>query len=243
MTINIAPQPFDDHDSREDLTAALQKVLELYPDHAPAHHDLGGACYQNGDTDSALVHYEKAVAIDPDNAVYLKSLADFYYSVAGRVEDALATYFKVIDLQPGNVEALLMAGHLSVALKKFGDAQDFYKRVLEIEPSHQDAEMLLEKLQNRQKSEAGPASVEDQYAAIHALVDDGRTNEAVSALEKLLESHPDFALAHNDLGVLYYQQGDKDKALNSYETAVRFEPANSTFRKNLADFYYGRAWR
>jgi len=238
MTTNFASRPAVNHDNVEDLTASLQTVVELYPEHAPAHHDLGGAYYQNGDHDSALVHYEKAVEIDPDNAIYMKSLADFYYSVEGKVEAALAMYIKVVDQQPGNLEALLMAGHLSVALKKFGDAQDFYKRVLEIEPSHQDAELLLEKLQNRQKSEAGPASVEDQYAAIHALVDDGRTNEAVSALEKLLKSHPDFALAHNDLGVLYYQQGDKDKALNSYETAVRFETANSTFRKNLADFYY-----
>lgn len=238
MTTNIARLPSADDGSSEDLIDSLQKVLELYPNHAPAHHDIGGAYYQYGDNDKALVHYEKAVELDPDNADFQKSLADFYYSVAGRVDDALATYFKVIDLQPDNVKALLMVGHLSVALKNFDDAAEHYQRVLEIEPWNQDADMLLEKIQNRHKRDAKPITVEEQYTAIQKMINAGRTDDAIRALETLLEGHPDFALAHNDLGVLYYQQGDKDKALNSYEAAARLEPGNTTFQKNLADYYY-----
>ena len=58
-------------------------------------------------------------------------------------EEALALYLKVIDYQPDHKEALLMAGHISVALQKFDDAEDFYKRVLEIDPQHEDAGLLL----------------------------------------------------------------------------------------------------
>ena len=187
MTTNIASQQSVNHDNTENLTASLQKVLELYPNHAPAHHDLGGAYYQNNDNDNALVHYEKAIKIDPDNVIFQKSLADFYYSVAGRVEEALAMYTKVLDQQPANLEALLMAGHISVALQKFENAEGFYKQALEIEPGNQDAGLLLEKLQNRHKSSAKPASVEDQYTVIQTMINDGRANEAVSALETLLE--------------------------------------------------------
>jgi cytochrome c-type biogenesis protein CcmH/NrfG len=147
-------------------------------------------------------------------------------------------YARVLDLQPGNLEALLMVGHINVALQKFDDAEEYYKRVLEIEPWNQDASSLLEKLQNRRQSEAKPASPEEQYADIQTMINEGRANEVVSALEMFLETYADFALAHNDLGVLYYQQGDKDKALDSYETAARLEPGNTTFQKNLADFYY-----
>jgi Flp pilus assembly protein TadD len=49
---------------------------------------------------------------------------------------------------------------------------------------------------------------------------------------------PDFVLAHNDLGVLYYNTGNKDKALMHYEQAARLETGNITFKKNLADFYF-----
>lgn len=238
MTTNIAFQQLGNHHNVEDLTASLQTVVELYPRHAPAHHDLGGAYYQKGDNDKALLHFEKAVEIDSENSIYQKSLADFYYSVAGRVQDALVLYKKVLDQQPRNLETLLMAGHISVTVQKLDDAEEFYKRVLEIEPSHQDAGLLLRKLQKKRERDSEPASAEDRYADIQALLNAGRINEAVSALEALVESHPDFALAHNDLGVLYYQQGDKDKALNAYEAADRLEPGNTNFQKNLADFYY-----
>jgi cytochrome c-type biogenesis protein CcmH/NrfG len=54
---------------------------------------------------------------------------------------------------------------------------------------------------------------------------------------------PGIATAHNDLGVLYYNQGDKEKALDHYEQAVRLEPQNSNFMKNLADFYFVESGR
>ena len=238
MTTNLASGPIAGSDNSEDLTVSLKNVLNLYPDHAPAHHDLGGAYYQKGDHESALLHYEKAVEIEPDNVTYLKSMADLHYSVFNKVEEPLALYLKVLDQQPANLEALLMAGHLSVALQKFDDAEDFYNRVLEGEPGNQDAGILLKKLQNRKMCDTGLTSAEEQYAGIQAMIKDGRADEAVSALETFLEFHTDFALAHNDLGVLYYQEGHKDKALGAYEAAARLEPSNSTFQKNLADFYY-----
>jgi len=35
-----------------------------------------------------------------------------------------------------------MAGHISVTLQNFDEAEEFYKRVLEIDPQHQDAGLL-----------------------------------------------------------------------------------------------------
>ena len=54
---------------------------------------------------------------------------------------------------------------------------------------------------------------------------------------ELISQNPDHALAYNDLGVLSYNQGDKQETLRCYEQAVRLEPQNRTFKKNLADFY------
>ncbi|MGQ9646093.1 MAG: glycoside hydrolase family 99-like domain-containing protein [Thermodesulfobacteriota bacterium] len=87
--------------------------------------------------------------------------------------------------------------------------------------------------------EKDEAEVTDAYKGIHQiLITQGKCDEAIFALEKLLESYPDYALAHNDLGVLYYNKGDKEKAQLHYEKAVSLKPDNPTFLKNLADFYY-----
>ena len=80
-------------------------------------------------------------------------------------------------------------------------------------------------------------SAEKIYEKAKSLVDDGDSKNAVAVLESILERYEDFALAHNDLGVLYYQAGDMQAAVHHYEKAVEIEPANKAFRKNLADFY------
>jgi Flp pilus assembly protein TadD len=72
---------------------------------------------------------------------------------------------------------------------------------------------------------------------VQELVTDGRQTEAIQELEKLVVRYPDYALAYNDLGVLYFREGEKKKALEHYERAAQLEPENATFQKNLADFY------
>ncbi len=66
---------------------------------------------------------------------------------------------------------------------------------------------------------------------------DKQPEEIIEEIERLSVSFPKFALVHSDLGVLYYNNGNKEKALNHYQKAVQLEPANATFQKNLGDYY------
>ena len=76
------------------------------------------------------------------------------------------------------------------------------------------------------------------YGEVQKVMSDGRQKEAIGVLELFLEIYPCYGVAHNDLGVLYFKEGEKEKALEHYEQAARLEPENATFQKNLADFYY-----
>jgi Flp pilus assembly protein TadD len=75
------------------------------------------------------------------------------------------------------------------------------------------------------------------YQAAQKAVVENRGQEAIQMLEELLAVSPEHAQAHNDLGVLLYRAGDKNLVLDHYEKAVQFDPNNTTFQKNLADFY------
>jgi Flp pilus assembly protein TadD len=70
------------------------------------------------------------------------------------------------------------------------------------------------------------------------LAAEGKREEAKKALEQLVALRPDSALAHNDLGILHYQGGDKHEALRHYERAAQLDRSNVTFLKNLADCYW-----
>jgi len=61
----------------------------------------------------------------------------------------------------------------------------------------------------------------------------GDIDESLRLLEKLVTEEPDHALAHNDLGVLYYKKGNRAKALLHFRKAIELEPVNTGFSANL----------
>lgn len=76
------------------------------------------------------------------------------------------------------------------------------------------------------------------YALLEMTLPDLSLEQAIERIEEYLREYPDYAQAHNDLGVLQHQRGDRLQALARYERAVRLDPSNQTSRKNLAAFYY-----
>ena len=79
-------------------------------------------------------------------------------------------------------------------------------------------------------------SPETLYDTAQKLMNNGSKKKAIGALEMFLAIYPNYSPAHNDLGGLYYDMGEKEKALGHYEKAARLEPQNLVFQKNLADF-------
>ena len=52
-----------------------QKALQINPDYAEAHNNLGNALRQMGRMDEAIAHYQRALQIKPDNAEVQNNLA------------------------------------------------------------------------------------------------------------------------------------------------------------------------
>ncbi|MDB4264704.1 tetratricopeptide repeat protein, partial [bacterium] len=230
-------RPLMENEWHDAAISALGELLESDPDFGPAHGDLGALYYKIGDKDKAIAHYEKAALLEPDNTPVQKALADFYYVEQGKVEEALKIYRVVLENSPGDVATLMTAGHLSVASHKFDDAREFYGRVIKLEPWNTEAQQYLDKLTNMNDAESKFKTAEQWYQSLQDRMSSEQPGKGIAELEKLLQTYPDFALAHNDLGVLYYNRSEKEKALACYEKAAQLAPENVTFKKNLADFY------
>lgn len=240
-----------DDGKKKEAIGALRMLLTMYPDYALAHNDLGVLYYQQGEKEKALEHYEQAAQLEPEHLTFQKNLADFYCVESGDPEGALKIYLKVLEADPADIETLLAIGDICASLGKNDDARVFYNRILELEPWNLNAQAKLEGIQGSdvggQRTENGRLTAadtpgagktaEDLYVEAQELVEKGREREAIQKLEGLIERYPDYALAHNDLGVLYFKSGEKQKARRQYEEAGRLAPENATFQKNLADFY------
>jgi len=79
---------------------------------------------------------------------------------------------------------------------------------------------------------------QNAYQRLRATLSSDSVEDAISEVKTFLKMFPEVALAHNDLGVLFYKAGNSLLALAHYEKANRLQPNNASIIKNLAEFYF-----
>jgi len=90
--------------------ATYQKALQLTPDDAALHNNLGSVYASTGKMDEAQAQFQKAAELDPPNAGrYYFNIGAIMYN-AGKMDDALTAFNKVISLDPKNAEAYYLKG-------------------------------------------------------------------------------------------------------------------------------------
>lgn len=256
-------------DSVEAAIMEIKTFLKMFPDVALAHNDLGVLYYRAGDSLLALANYEKANRLQPGTPAIIKNLAEFYFVELGWVDDAIQLLTGLLKEHPLDSEILISLGIISEQLNRPDEARSFLRRALDLAPDHAAVLEALARLDGpvsaaeyRSSSAAaacrpvvppqGPSSPvagagagrrssEELYREAQDALRSGREADAVTALESLVRQEPSHALGHNDLGVLYLRRGDLSRAGYHHELAVNGDPANATFRKNLADYYYAVA--
>jgi hypothetical protein len=67
--------------------------------------------------------------------------------------------------------------------------------------------------------------------------DAGKTADAIATFSKLTEEFPELPEPFNNLGVIYADQNQIDKARAAFEAALRTHPSYATAHENLGDVY------
>jgi len=100
----------EDPNNQAQAMAAYQRVLELDPEHAAAHINLGTLHYNRQDYTLSEKHYRAAIAIDPRYALAYFDLGNVL-DETGRVAEAIQAYSTALQLAPTYGDA-----HYNVAL-------------------------------------------------------------------------------------------------------------------------------
>lgn len=148
--------------------------------------------------------------------------------------------------EPDSTTALLLRGKLEEQRLNRTGAAEFYRRLLERDPEHDEARLRLAGLllNDRRGDEAlpllevlrrrlpGHPEVAVQWARVLALV--GRTAESRAALEACLREHPDYPAALAERGALALLDGDEAAAIEYLARALALEPGDLTVRRQYA---------
>jgi tetratricopeptide (TPR) repeat protein len=100
----------EDPNTHDEAIGAYQRVLELSPDHAAAHINLGTLYYNQQEFDLAEQHYRNAIESDPRYALAHFDLGNVL-DETGRVPEAVQTYKTALQLAPTYADA-----HYNLAL-------------------------------------------------------------------------------------------------------------------------------
>jgi Flp pilus assembly protein TadD len=124
-----------------------------------------------------------------------------------------------------NEDSYLAHSNYGLALaeeNRHAEAEQSFRRVLEIDPPHFTAETLREN------------EYTVRYALGVMLLRQQRFDEAGEQLRRVLALVPDHLDANNHYGAILAMQGRLDEARTRFETALRYNPSSAPAHANLA---------
>jgi tetratricopeptide (TPR) repeat protein len=227
-----------------DAETLYRAVLAGNDDCWMAHTNLGLLLMDDGRSDEAMEHLQKAFAIHPLKADAYNNLG-LLLAHLGRTEEAMADYRRALALNPDHADAHNNLGILLARAGHRDEALAHYQRALALHPGHAEVHYNLGDLLG-DLGRTGEAAAEYEraleldptYADAHnnlglLLADAGRTAEAIAQFRQALEANPRSADAHNNLGVMLAKVGRPGDALAHYRRSVELDPLDLNHLDNL----------
>ena len=202
---------------------------------------LAKAYYSNGDDNSALDFYMKALEMQVFDDVVLfeiyKNIGNIYVR-AGDLDTARENYNKAYTINPDSEVLLVNFGTLEIQQSHWGEAVDFFRRAVKINPSFDKAWMGLALVHREYGDhELAWANIEKclDYnpqndialkMAVGWAFRDGKTQKIISRLEDYLEKNGSDISVSILLAQILYDVGQVKHARLEIERVLSFEPTN-----------------
>jgi tetratricopeptide (TPR) repeat protein len=208
----------------------LQLASSFAPDYPALYEDLGSLEALAGNLDAAVELFQKAVKLDPTISSAQKKLTRALAD-AGRDEEldaAMEDYF-----EQNEDAALVASGAEHYRGKRYDDAESVLIKALRKYPENVDAMRFLGMVYHSQRKKMNDAEALLRKATSIApdfhqawsnlgrvLIDNDKSDEAISAYKTLISLTPDDDDAYAGLGRAYAHTGDVNAAAEAYRKSI-----------------------
>jgi tetratricopeptide (TPR) repeat protein len=165
-------------------------------------------------------------------------------SAAGRHAEAIAQYETALTVQPDDAKVLFALGNTAQLLGLTAPAEQFFRKVLALEPGRLEALVNLANLLRASgQFEAAIALLEPlaenagpeiRLTLGSAWREKGDAAAAKAHYQAALAVRPDYAPAMANLAEMLSDEGDRASARTLYDQALKLEPKNAQLRLNRA---------
>ncbi len=180
-----------------DYQEALKRAHDG-PDSVTAFLNIGAAHTQVRRFREAVEAYDRALAISPDDWASLSNKAATIDEL-GRADEARSIYLRLLEMKPEEIPILNNLGFLANGQGHYEEAMDWFERARKLVP---DDPYVLNNL---------------GYAQLMSA----RTDDALRNVQRSIKLMPSNSYAHRNLGLVLKARGEKDKACDAFEEALR----------------------
>lgn len=233
----------ENSDSQTAAAAAFNLGNEFLAKPAPTTQDLT----------EALVHYSRAIDLQPNNASYYLARAGVLLRQE-KGDDALSDFNKAVEIDNNALnshpEAYLVRGSVYLNKGAYDRAIDDYSKAITIKPDYADAYYARGNVYlNKELYDLAIADykqaiiIKPDYVLAHkglgdALYKLANYAEAEAQYRWVTSVEPNSDEGFNNLGKMLYEQGKYAEAEAAYKTALSLNPKNTEAHKGQGDILY-----
>ena len=185
--------------------SAYEQAAKLMPNQALIELELANSYLALRDFKAALEHANRSQKLDPNNAEIYAVLGNIY-SLTGDLTATLRSAQRSVELAPTEAKYWTQAGVLAYNIRKYAEAQRYFRKALEIDPTNANAGVSL----------ADALFQTDQNPAVRA--------EIQRLLARSLMLDPRQPRGLYLMGRFYLEEGKLDLAVPTLRRALRWQP-------------------
>jgi folate-binding protein YgfZ len=198
---HVAAEAFGD-DREDEALALLERAIAVDPGHADSYESLGVILGRHGRYPEAIEFMKRLLEVDPDS-VMAHSNMSVYYNQLGRIEEA--------EREAGLAAEKSLLGQRREQQRADDERQSRQQRQAELK--RREA-MYLEVL------ELDPDDTLGNFGMGEVCVENGRFEDAVQHLERVVEQDPNYSAAYLALGRAWEGMRQPDRAREVFAAGV-----------------------
>jgi|GEM_PF-2095549 len=237
-----------ENDDLERANQLLHQALELDPENANLHVDLGNLFFTMKKIFKAREHYQKASELKPDSHRPWHGMGRIEKEL-GNVNQAIQYFEKVLSLEPETYVSLNSLGYCYLHLHEYEKAETYYLKAIKIRPKDFMAIYSLARFYSQTQRWDKAVEILNSFSkpgakhrkeALIILVDSyiqlKKNQEALSLWSEL------FSKAINDeekaeflriKGIIHSTQNDFENSSQCYSEATKFQPYRADYWTSL----------
>ena len=191
-------------------------------DVAEIHFNLGLVLKIQNKLDAAEASFSKAISLKSDFVLAHYQLGNTKYKL-NKFDESEICYQNAISLKNNFLEAYINLARVQRELRKFKEAEDNLRIAKKLNPDFLEVNVLLGLI----LFDRGRLSDDLKNRDLNKLY------ESKMILSKSIKSNPNYAFAHQNLGLVQQELGDLYDAKVSFEEALKLEPNSIYANQNL----------